>query len=202
MEPTNIKISFKIETVSLSTVQESCSSLGYKLKRFANFLVVRSYTSAKEGHSWVCTVFKKNLIGEVPQHVNVTNIKSFCQIEGVTSHLANLGLIALPGTVNIDNVTGLMQTGNLVLFDTVKHIQARKKQVCENLSIEFPGVHTLSVHYNNERFPGLFIKFKKNKSKFGTAIVFHSGKIVIIGCKCLSQLRWIAGAVSALISIK
>jgi len=202
MEPTNIKISFKIQTVSLSTVQESCSSLGYKLKRFANFLVVRPFASAKEGPSWVCTVFKKNLAGEVPQHVNVTNIKSFGEIEVVTSYLANLKLIALPGTVNIDNVTGLMHAGKLILYEVVKHIQVRKNQVCENLSSKFPGVHTLSVHYNNERFPGLFIKFKKNKSKFGTAIVFHSGKIVIIGCKCLSQLRWIAGAVSVLISIK
>jgi TATA-box binding protein (TBP) (component of TFIID and TFIIIB) len=202
MEPTNIKISFKIQTVSLSTVQESCCSLGYKLKRFDNFLVVRLHSANKEGPNWVCTVFKKNLLGGVPQHVNVTNIKSFCEVELAVSYLASLNLIALPGTVSIDNVTGLMQVGELILYEVINYIQTNKNKVCKGLSLKFPGLHTLSVHYNNERFPGLFIKFKKNNSKFGTAIVFHSGKIVIIGCKHLSQLRWIARAVSVLISIK
>lgn len=202
MEPTNIKISFKIQTVSLSTVQEIFCSSGYKLKRFDNFLVVRIHPPNKDGPNWVCTVFKKNLLSEVPQHVNVTNIKSFCEVQLVVSFLASFNLIAIPGTVKVDNVTGLMQAGELVLYDVIKYIQANKNKVCKDMSLKFPGLHTLSVHYNNERFPGLFIKFKKNDFKFGTAIVFHSGKIVIIGCKQLSQLRWIARAVSVLISIK
>ena len=34
------------------------------------------------------------------------------------------------------------------------------------------------IKYNNQKFPGLFIKYKK-----GTALVFFSGKVVIVGCK-------------------
>lgn len=202
MEPTNIKISFKIQAVSLSTVQDSCSILKYKVKRFSNFLVVRPHASDREGACWVCTVFKKNLNADIPQHANVTNIKSFSDVEGIISYLANLKLIALPGTVSIDNVTGLVQVGKLILCDVIPSIQSRKKEVCSDLNSKFFGVHNLSVHYNNERFPGLFIKFKRNNLKFGTAIVFHSGKIVIVGCKSLPQLRWIARAVNVLISIK
>lgn len=202
MEPTNIKISFKIQTVSLSTVQDLCSGLGYKLKRFSNFLVIRPKPSNKEGYSWVCTVFKKNITSDAPQHVNVTNLKSFDDIEGVINYLAVLKLISIPGTKSIDNVTGLLQVQKQIICEVIKSIQSNEKQACLELDAKFSGVHSLSVHYNNERFPGLFIKFKRHNSKFGTAIVFHSGKIVIIGCKSLTQLRWIAKAVSVLISIK
>lgn len=202
MEPTNIKISFKICTVSLSTVQELCPGLGYKFKAFPNFLVVRPNTSIGEVHNWVCTVFKKNIAKDALQHVNVTNIKSFDDIDSVISHLTCLRLIVLPGTVRIDNVTGLMQVRELIIPDIIRSIQQNEKEVCLKLDTVFWGTHSLTVHYNNERFPGLFIKFKRNSLKSGTAIVFHSGKIVIIGCKNLTQLRWVSKAVNALISIK
>ncbi len=35
-----------------------------------------------------------------------------------------------------------------------------------------------NLKYNNEKFPGLFVKFET-----GTVILFHSGKLVIVGCK-------------------
>src|SRR5574343_477094 len=196
MNPTNIKISFKICTVSLSTVRELCAGLGYKFKSFPNFLVVRPEASIGEGDKWVCTVFKKNIVGEVPQHVNVTNIKSFGDINSAVSHLACLRLIALPGTISVDNVTGLMQVGRLIITDVIRLIELNEKEVCLKLDSVLSGTHSLSVHYNNERFPGLFIKFKRSSSKSGTAIVFHSGKIVIIGCKNPMQLRWISKAVN------
>lgn len=41
-----------------------------------------------------------------------------------------------------------------------------------------------NVIYNSERFPGLFIKFTQ-----GTSIVYHSGKIVIVGCKTVQRLK-------------
>ena len=39
------------------------------------------------------------------------------------------------------------------------------------------------VKYNSEQFPGLFIKFNT-----GTVILFHSGKIVIVGCKTQQEV--------------
>jgi len=43
------------------------------------------------------------------------------------------------------------------------------------------------VKYNNQKFPGLFIKYKK-----GTALVFFSGKVVIVGCKNQTEIKEIA----------
>jgi TATA-box binding protein (TBP) (component of TFIID and TFIIIB) len=42
-----------------------------------------------------------------------------------------------------------------------------------------------SIKYNNEKFPGLFIKFEN----LGTAILFHSGKIVIVGSKTRNNIE-------------
>jgi transcription initiation factor TFIID TATA-box-binding protein len=41
-----------------------------------------------------------------------------------------------------------------------------------------------NIKYNNEKFPGLFVKFN-----IGTAIIFHSGKIVIVGSKSIENIE-------------
>jgi TATA-box binding protein (TBP) (component of TFIID and TFIIIB) len=199
---TNIKFSFKTAPISLSTVALRCADFGYKTKEFANFVVIRIRTSNLEDVNWVCTVFKKNLNGNKPQHVNVTNLKSAKQIPRIIQHLSAVGLTHIPGTTVIDNVTGLMTAGKLVLEEVIRAIPSRKIQANQILDSKFGAIHGLSIHYNNERFPGLFIKFKRNLEKIGTAILFHSGKIVIVGCKGPDQLKCLAQAVTALISIK
>ncbi len=49
-----------------------------------------------------------------------------------------------------------------------------------------------SMKYNNEKFPGLFVKFE-----IGTAILFHSGKIVLVGCKNEKDLECIRSNIYA-----
>ena len=39
-----------------------------------------------------------------------------------------------------------------------------------------------AVRYNNQKFPGMFIKFIKNYWT-GTIIIFKSGKIILVGLK-------------------
>jgi len=60
----------------------------------------------------------------------------------------------------------------------------------DNIMATFSFPHSLSLQnlainqfhnvakYNCETFPGLFIKYKE-----GTVILFHSGKVVIVGCR-------------------
>ena len=84
----------------------------------------------------------------------------------------------------------------------VSSTSSNKQEACQILDCKFGASHGLSIQYNNERFPGLFVKFERNLKKVGTAIVFHSGKIVIVGCKGLDELKCLSQAVSALISIK
>ena len=59
--------------------------------------------------------------------------------------------------------------------------------VCERKLFE-------SIKYNNELFAGLFVKFEK-----GTAIIFHSGKIVLVGCKNIENLEWLTQNICAVI---
>lgn len=48
------------------------------------------------------------------------------------------------------------------------------------------------VIYNSERFPGLFMKFKH-----GTCILYHSGKIVIVGCRTVRGVKKIKAWLTA-----
>ena len=210
MNPTNVKCSFKITPITLSTVAELVSSWGYKYKEFPNFIVIRipncirTPNSSRTKVEWVCTVLKKNLkhTTPTPQHVNVTNLRSGKELRRLIEILFAIGLTYMPGTAVVDNVTGLMTVEKLVLEKVIKAVSSNKQEACQILDRKFGASHGLSIQYNNERFPGLFVKFERNLKKVGTAIVFHSGKIVIVGCKGLDELKCLSQAVSALISIK
>jgi TATA-box binding protein (TBP) (component of TFIID and TFIIIB) len=43
------------------------------------------------------------------------------------------------------------------------------------------------MKYNNEEFPGLFVK-----KDIGTAILFHRGTIVLVGCNSKENLKKLA----------
>lgn len=204
MKPTNVKISFKVASVPLSTVAQKCKALHYKVKEYSNFLVIRLDIPSLGQQNLVCTVFKKKLKCKSPQHVNVTNIKSLDRVPNIINQLSQVGLEANPHSTTIDNVTGLMSCERFLVKDVLANrIFHRMDHVCCSINHIFGGTHTLSVSYNNERFPGIFLKFWRDKrSKIGTAIVFHTGKVVFVGCKSIQMLECLAKAVSALILTK
>ena len=201
---TNIKFSFKIEPVSLSTVANNCVRQKCSTAKFRNFIVVRPHSSICKGSNWVCTIFKKSSINSAShfQHVNVTNIRSKKEIPAVIDNLRNLGINAVSDTTSIDNVTGLMTVNKINIGDVIKNFTDKRADVSKTLDAKFGGSHELSIHYNNERFPGLFIKFYRDSSKIGTSIIFHTGKIVVVGCKSRKKLECLSQAVNVLISIK
>jgi len=49
-----------------------------------------------------------------------------------------------------------------------------------------------NIRYNPEQFPGVFIKSQK-----GTIIIFHSGKIVSVGCKLLDDVECVTKEIIA-----
>ena len=49
-----------------------------------------------------------------------------------------------------------------------------------------------NIKYNNEKFPGVFLKFK-----IGTVILFHSGKLVIVGCKNIENIECLISKICA-----
>lgn len=66
----------------------------------------------------------------------------------------------------------------------------------EFLNLSKISQHTFEgkIKYNSEKFPGLFIKFKE-----GTVILFHSGKVVVVGCKTESNIECLLKRICAYI---
>ena len=112
-------------------------------------------------------------------HVNATKISSVDKITSCLEELANL-LKTEVVTYKVDNIistTSLSRPINLI--DIVKKKKFKK------------------VTYNSERFPGMFIRFDQ-----GTSIVFHSGNIVIVGCRTLDDIYSIKKCLVANIETK
>ena len=98
-------------------------------------------------------------------HVNITRLKNDKEIEQSLDHLNKiLGCQIL--NFKVDNI--------IATDDFHQHLNL--KEIAQRKIFE-------KVKYNSEQFPGLFIKFNT-----GTVILFHSGKIVIVGCKTQQEV--------------
>jgi hypothetical protein len=160
----NVKVSLKTSPLFLDTVYKSLLNQKIPCRQYNNFLVVKS--------KYTYIIFKTN--NNFENHINVTKIPNVCNIlEAVT---------LLKVLIKCD-IT-YQQIDNIIA--TTKH----KSQICLKDIIEKKTFKL--VKYNNEKFPGLFLKFKE-----GTAILFHSGKIVIVGCKSIKNLEWLLSLIVA-----
>lgn len=73
-------------------------------------------------------------------------------------------------SIKIDNLTSTLKLNRaLILSEIIK----------ENHK-------NYNLKYNNEKFPGLFIKFLE-----GTLILFYTGNIIAVGCKNLQDLQYL-----------
>ena len=164
----NIKVSATLPATSLDNVIRHLTTQKIPLKQYSN------YISFKLQHTYV--IFRSGK--KDTNHINITQIKSVPQISTAIADLEKC--LNQPVTfLQIDNIIATCQTPtNLILEDIVS------------------GQLFESIKYNNEIFPGLFVKFPQ-----GTIIIFHSGKIVFVGFKNLDDLKWISSIVLAHISI-
>jgi TATA-box binding protein (TBP) (component of TFIID and TFIIIB) len=164
---TNIKVSINIEQESLDSVEKKISDFSLTHKRYNNFIVPRD--------NFVYTIFRSGKNNS--NHVNITKIKHLNQVEKAINNLKNLSLNVNEKSLRIDNITG---STNL------------KKEVNIENIITFLSLNekfkNIKVSYNNEKFPGLFLKI----NYLGTIIFFHSGKIVFVGCKTEENLECLA----------
>ena len=111
------------------------------------------------------SIFKTN--SHLENHINITKIPNLKEVLNSIEHLKKYfdNIIA---TLNIQKPIDLVSVCEKKLFESIK--------------------------YNNEKFPGLFVKFKE-----GTAILFHSGKIVLVGCKTKKDLKCLTLNICAVI---
>lgn len=153
---TNVKVSIKIEEVCLDSAAKKLEKQNIKFTKYPNYLVIQdifTYIIFKPSYK------KKNFVS----HVNITKIPTICEIEKAKKHLStllNCNILSKP--VVIDNIT--------------VSVNVEKNFTPENISKIFTD--TCKITFNKETFPGIFLKFDR-----GTAIIFHTGKCIIIGCK-------------------
>jgi len=115
-------------------------------------------------------IFFKHKKGTI-SHINVTKIPSLDCLEDVPNTLQNkifTDETVKIKSVKVDNITAVKDVGrNLRLLKIANNIQ-----------------HIYNIRYNNERFPGIFVKLP-----IGTVIIFHTGKIVAVGSKNENNLK-------------
>lgn len=119
-----------------------------------------SYVSFHDKYNYIFFRASKNQTN----HVNVTRLKSEDDIPCAITILERIIGKAIISYV-IDNITATYSINQPLILDDIIH---RFK----------------NVKYNAERFPGMFIKC----SEGGSAIIFHSGKIVLLGCKTTKEI--------------
>jgi TATA-box binding protein (TBP) (component of TFIID and TFIIIB) len=173
---TNIKVSINIISQSLDSVENCMKELTRIYKRYNNFIVIRE--------EFVYTIFRPGK--KSSNHINITKIKNFDEIEKAVKKLDVFKFKVNENSLKIDNITGSIDLKKEINIQKVINIVTKEEKF-----------NNIKVSYNNEKFPGLFLKVKA----VGTIIVFYSGKVVFVGCKTLSNLECLASLTRVLMEM-
>ena len=146
----NVKVSLKTLSISWDIVYKCLLLKGFNCTNYTNFLVIKS--------KYTYIIFKTNKQNE--NHINITKIPNLSNVKEAIDLISNLTQCIIK-SFKIDNIIATSSVNQKLNLDKI----VKEKKFNQ-------------IKYNNEKFPGLFLKFNK-----GTAIIFHSGKIVIVGCK-------------------
>lgn len=111
------------------------------------------------------TIFKTNN-KLLENHINITNIPNLEKVQNAIEHLQK-HLEFCVKLLTVDNIMA-----NLDFERRIDLISVCEKKLFDN------------IKYNSEVFPGLYVKYL-----IGTAILFHSGQIVVVGAKNIENLE-------------
>lgn len=150
----NVKVSIKTSSLSLDNVSQKCCEKKIYCKNYKNFLVIKNI--------YTFIIFKKNKNNE--NHINITKIPNL--------ELVSHAITTIEDLTNCFTISTTID--NIIASTSFNRI----------LDLQYISKLFSNVKYNNEKFPGLFIKFNE-----GTAIIFHSGKVVLVGVKKEEDLQ-------------
>lgn len=156
----NVKISLKLKELSLNSVLEYLDVNNQKYKTKSNYIIIES--------KYIYIVFKPK--NRLITHINVTKISDLSEVDTAVNNLIKEIFPTLEITVHkvvVDNITAVFNVNKTV---NLPEIIRNKKDLYQ-------------ITYNNEKFPGMFIKFD-----VGTLIIFYTGKVIAVGCKTRSNL--------------
>ena len=162
---TNIKISVKCRNVCLDTVKQFLSENSIPYKQYNNYIV----TSL----NYTYIIFKKNIKNiEDICHVNITKLNNLDCLSEAINNIKILSKETSICSYTIDNITVSKNFNTSIkLLDLLSRLPS-----------------DIRATYNSETFPGVFLKFP---NKIGTAILFHTGKCVLLGCKKVNHIEHI-----------
>lgn len=163
----NVKVSLKTDKVFLDNVCEIAKEKKLYCKKYKNFIVLKS--------NYTYIIFKSKE-QQSESHINITKIPNTKSVRKAIDVITSLILCTII-SYKVDNI---IATTNL------------NRQI--NLASIVNNKKFNNLKYNNEKFPGLFIKFS-----IGTVIIFHSGKIVIVGCKTKKSVKCLIRKICVLI---
>lgn len=169
----NIKISFKIQRISLNTVLKHLNekNMAYELK--SNYIILRC--------QFVFIIFKSKDL--TVSHINVTKI-------GQMSDMDTVEKVFKDDVFNLDEIVILNKQ-----IDNITAVYSHHEQIVLQKIIE-QVKETKTVIYNREKFPGLFLR-----CKIGTLIFFHTGKVIAVGVKTEHDLYLLFNDLKAFLEI-
>jgi len=157
----------EVRNIKISVVIESISlnnAIDKLVQSNIYYKQFSNFISFKYNYTFV--IFKTGSNNQ--NHINISRIKCKQDIKKAVKIIKKLFHIHII-SIKIDNI---VSTSNL-------NKPINLHEIVKNQLID-------CIKYNPEQFPGLFAKFKE-----GTVIIFHSGKIVIVGCKSYKHLLWV-----------
>ena len=174
----NFKISLKLQEYTgisrkirdLEQSDDACrSALGLDLgKKESSFFVLRDLDGCTKA---VYNIFYKG-------HVNISRLTSLSQARQACDVLC--GRLKVPQTgFRVDNITA---TGKLNIAGSVSKL----KQICDYLAKFKRDCDIKSINFDTQKFPGAFAKPSTHIK--GTALIFNSGRLVLVGCKSKSDV--------------
>lgn len=159
----NVKISLKLKELSLNTVLEYLDVNNCRYKTKSNYVIIES--------KYIYIVFKPK--NRLITHINVTKISDLSEVDTAVDNLITKIFPTLDIIVHkvvVDNITAVFNVNKTVnLPEIIKN-----------------NKNFYQITYNNEKFPGMFIKFD-----VGTLIVFYTGKVIAVGCKNENDLAFL-----------
>ena len=141
-----------------------------KFKVYSNFIVFR--------RDYVYTLFKPG-IGKSSAHLNITKLRDKSEILKAVNIIKNkISGQLLLSTIKIDNITCSLHLN--------REINLREFYKTNNSNLQ--------ISYKSEKFPGLFVKTNK-----GTILIFHTGRVILVGCKTKRDIKWLMKLICAYI---
>jgi TATA-box binding protein (TBP) (component of TFIID and TFIIIB) len=159
-----------LKNIKLSVICEVAENWRKQLKH----CLTRGLISFKEkGNIFIikeevtlCIFQKKETFDKTLIHLNISGVKTFENINQIILKIKKnyFQYNCIVISVKVDNTTSVFQYPQKVNLDFFKKCFCLSK-------------------FDKERFPGLFYKLEH-----GTAIIFKSGKVNILGCKSKDQI--------------